>query len=101
MLESSHAEANRKQLNKENIMTRQTVKTNLLKVNLKVGNYKLATKLALQIEVEGEGFVYLDNAYHLLKDHITRHQFAGYLGALAKDGFYKETTDQHFGQIEI
>lgn len=82
-------------------MALQTAKQNLLKVSLKIGNYKLATKIALQTMEEGEGLVYLDNAYNLLKDHITRHQFAGYLGALAKDGFYKETTDTHFGQIKV
>lgn len=82
-------------------MAIQTVKQNLLKINLKIGNYKLATKIALQSMEEGDGLVYLDNAYNLLKDHITRYQFAGYLGALAKDGFYKDTTDVYFGQIKI
>lgn len=80
-------------------MSKQAVKKNLLKVNLKVGNYKLAVKLALQISEEGGGFVYLDNAYPLVAEKISRHEFAGYLSALTKEGFYKPE-DQHFGLIE-
>lgn len=81
-------------------MAKQSVKQNLLKVNLKAGNYKLAVKLALQISVEGGGYVYLENAFPLVADKISRHEFAGYLSALAKDGFYKQQ-DQYFGSIEI
>lgn len=61
---------------------------------------KEAVRQALIKMEEGGGFVYLDNVYHELKDKITRHQFAGYLGALAKEGFYSETTDVYFGQIQ-
>ena len=79
-------------------MAKQSVKQNLLKVNLRAGNYKLAVKLALQLSAEGGGYVYLENAYPLVSDKVNRHEFAGYLSALAKDGFYKQQ-DQYFGQI--
>lgn len=62
---------------------------------------KEAVKQALIKMEEGGGYVYLDNVYSELKNFITRHQFAGYLGALAKDGFYRETSDPHFGQINV
>lgn len=66
-----------------------------------VQDMKEKVKQALINTEEGGGFVYLDNAYSVLSAHITRHQFAGYLGALAKEGFYSETTDVHFGQIRM
>lgn len=66
-----------------------------------VQDMKEKVKQALINTEEGGGFVYLDNAYSVLSAHITRHQFAGYLGALAKEGFYSETTDVHFGQIQM
>lgn len=65
-----------------------------------VQDMKEKVKQALIDNEEGGGYVYLDNAYSVLSAHITRHQFAGYLSALAKDGFYKETSDACFGQIE-
>lgn len=58
-------------------------------------------KRALIKHEEGGGYVYLDNVYSEVEREISRHQFAGYLGALAKEGFYSETTDVHFGQIQI
>lgn len=61
---------------------------------------KEKVKQALIDNEEGDGFVYLDNAYGEVKNEITRHQFAGYLSALAKEGFYSETTDVYFGQIQ-
>ena len=80
-------------------MINKNVKQNLLKVNLKAGNYGLAVKLALQLSAEGGGFVYLENAFSLVESKISRREFAGYLSALAKEGFYKQQ-DQHFGLIE-
>lgn len=62
---------------------------------------KEKVKQALIKYEEGGGFVYLDNVYSEVEREISRHQFAGYLGALAKEGFYSETTDVHFGQIQI
>lgn len=66
-----------------------------------VQDMKEKVKQALIKHEEGEGFVYLDNVYSEVEREISRHQFAGYLGALAKEGFYSETTDVHFGQIQI
>lgn len=101
MLESSHAKAKGQGNNHlgENPM-KPTVKQNLLKVNLKAKNYKLAVKLALQIEVEQGDLVYLENAYNLVSHGMNKNQFAGYLAALAKDGFYHKQ-DEHFGRIEV
>lgn len=86
------------------------VQANLIKVNLKAGNKKLAVFIALQASKEGcmtefnngnVGYsVYLDNAFDLVKGSISRHEFAGYLSALAADGNYKQYDEQgHFGQV--
>lgn len=75
------------------------VKTHLINLNLKAGNLKLAVKLALLNNIEGANSVYLDNAYNDVKSHITPHQFAGFLSALTADGFYRPTSDKHFGEV--
>lgn len=63
------------------------VKANLMKVNLKAGNYKRACHLALQLNAE-EGSVHTDSAYSDVKDSISPSQWAGYLAALKADGLY-------------
>lgn len=86
------------------------VRQNLIRVNLKANNLKLAVHIALLDCIEGcvvtlmDGTVmqsvYLDNAYDLVKSGMTRHQFAGYLSALTKDGLYRHYDDDgYFGQV--
>lgn len=75
------------------------VKTHLINLNLKAGNLKLAVKLALLNNLEGANSVYLDNAYSDVKSHVTPHQFAGFLSALTIEGFYRPTSDKHFGEV--
>ena len=73
------------------------VKTNLIKVNLKHGNNKLACQLALQVSVEGGNQVYLPNAYELVAHAVTPAQWAGYLSALQNGGVYSAQGDKFFG----
>lgn len=85
-------------------------KANLVKVNLKAGNFKLAVFIALQCNMEGcrsdrangdvAQDVYLDNAYAMVKDSLSRHQFAGYLAALKADGNYEQfDSNGDFGTV--
>lgn len=77
------------------------VHESLVKVACKKGNYKLATWLALRGNRESCDMVYLDNAYAALRPYgVTRHQFAGYLSALQKDGKYKQC-DEIFGMVVV
>jgi hypothetical protein len=71
------------------------VKKNLVAVNLKNGNFKIAVFIALSLSLEN-GSVYLPNAYDEVKIFMTKHQFAGYLSALAKDGKYYPLDDGEF-----
>lgn len=74
------------------------VKANLIKVNMTAGKYELAVLIALRANIEN-GMVYLDNAFEALEKHgMTRHQFAGYLSSLTKQGLYK-AHDQYFGEL--
>lgn len=65
----------------------------------------LETKVyeSLQLNVEGGGMVYIDNAYNDVKDIMSRHQFAGYLSSLAKKGKYRDCQDEgykgYFGEV--
>lgn len=77
------------------------VKANLIKVNVKLGNLKLAVHIALLNNLEGGNQVYLDNAYSDVAFAMTRHQFAGYLAALQKDGVYQTQGDDFFGTVVI
>ena len=77
------------------------VKSHLIKVNVKLGNLKLAVKIALLNNLESGNQVYLDNAYSDISFAMTRHQFAGYLSALAADGFYQSQGDEFFGTLLI
>lgn len=75
------------------------VKANLIKVNLKAGNNKLACHLALLNNMESGNQVYLPNAYDDVKSHITPAQWAGYLSALKKEGVYQSQGDDFFGVV--
>lgn len=63
------------------------VKTNLLKINLAAGNFKLACHLALQLNSEN-GRVHTETAFDDVKHVINKNQWAGYLAALKSDGVY-------------
>lgn len=79
------------------------VKSSLIKVNLKSGNYELACKLALQNNVENNNSVYLPNAYIEVSGVLTKAQWAGYLSQLQQKGFYKASQDSeaqgYFGYV--
>lgn len=86
------------------------VHANLIKVNLKAGNKELAVKTALlaamskgNVDILADGTklysVYLDNAYNMVADGITRKEWAGYLSSLTNQGFYKPQYDQAFGYV--
>lgn len=64
------------------------VQATLMKHAKKLKNWPLVVKLALIASVENNKNVYLPNAFDLVSDVMTRHQFDGHLGALNKAGFY-------------
>lgn len=73
------------------------VKANLLKVNLKKGNFKLAVYIALQVNAEN-GSVVTSYAYDDVKEYLSAQQFAGYLSALKEEGKYKPSSEG-FGRV--
>ena len=86
------------------------VHANLIKVNLKAGNKELAVKTALLASIDSGNVdtledgtklynVYLDNAYALVANGVTRKEWAGYLSSLTNKGFYKPQYDQAFGYV--
>lgn len=73
------------------------VKQNLIRVNLKAGNFTLAAKLALIVNVEQDGRgVFLDNAYSDVSSVMTRQDWRQALSALALQGFYRASQDPEF-----
>jgi hypothetical protein len=81
-----------------------TVKNHLLAAMLKnERNYKTAVLLALVQSVESNRMVYLPNAYDAVKGAMNKHQFAGYLSALTKEGKYSPWNDGedegYWGQV--
>jgi len=44
------------------------------------------------------GMVYLDNA---VPHGWSKHQFAGHLSDLKKNGLYRQTSDSHFGEVKL
>jgi hypothetical protein len=44
------------------------------------------------------GMVYLDNA---IPYGWSKHQFAGHLSDLKKNGLYRQTSDSHFGEVKL
>jgi hypothetical protein len=81
----------------------QNVKANLLSKAKARKDYKLACFIALQLNVEGNDNIYLPNAFSEVSDVINAKQWAGYLGALAKEGKYVAYDDGenngYWGQI--
>lgn len=77
----------------------QNVKANLLSKAKAAGNFKLACFIALQLNVEGNGSIYLPNAFSEVSDVINAKQWTGYLGALAKEGKYIGVNDGYWGEI--
>ena len=85
------------------------VKANLIKVNLKAGNYEQAVYVALLNNVQRNskqangdiiGNVILDEAYDDVKSVLTKHQYAGYLASLANKGMYRQYDDAgQWGQV--
>ena len=80
------------------------VQERLIRSALSRGSLKLAVHLALLAEMDAHSnSVYLDNAYRLVEEKVTRQQWAGYLGALEKEGVYESCTDPdyrgHWGYI--
>lgn len=73
-------------------------KNHLIKVAIKADNLKLACKIALCACIENNNEVYLPNAYAKVSQHVTPHQWAGFLASLTKDGFYSPV-DDYFGEI--
>ncbi len=53
-----------------------------------------------ETQADGSDFkqVYLDNA---IPDGMNRHQFAGHLSSLEKQGLYKSQGDGSFGMVRI
>ncbi len=87
--------------------TKSNVSTTCIKLAAKAGNLVTATRLALIAESKacsGDSEyanytlyeVYIDNVYSLLKEHMSRHQMAGCLSALAEQGLYRNI-DGDFG----
>lgn len=72
------------------------VKANLIKVNLKAGNYELACKLALQNNKKPSGNVITEDAYDDVKSHLTPNQWAGYLSQLQQKGVYEPSRDPEY-----
>lgn len=62
------------------------------------GDLKLCAKLALTIEAgaNNSGSIELHAAYSHVSDVMTAHQWAGYLSALANEGFYRAETDPDY-----
>ena len=81
----------------------QNVKANLLARAKAAGNFKLACFIALQLNIEGNGNIYLPNAFSEVSDVISKEQWAGYLGALAAEGKYTSyrdgVNDGYWGQL--
>lgn len=86
------------------------VKANLIKINLKSGNYELACYIALLNNMEGctttrkDGSitksVYLPNAYEEVNHVLSKHQWAGYLSVLAaKEQYACYDPDGYFGDV--
>lgn len=62
----------------------------------RTGNWSLACKVAMLSQVQRSGNVILGDAYMLLRDHLTSHEWAGYLSGLAAAGFYTPNTDPDY-----
>ena len=79
------------------------VKAQLLALAVKRQDWMTACKIALQATTEGGGSVNLANAYDEVCKHLTPHQWAGYLSALERAGFYRPSQDPeyvgHWGYI--
>lgn len=75
------------------------IQKQMIAINLKRGNLKLACYLALVANMESGNQVYLENAYAEVSSQVTPHQWAGYLAALQKDGKYRPQGDKFFGTI--
>jgi hypothetical protein len=73
------------------------VQAQCLKVAIQKGDMLLAVKLALMANLsDGGKTVYLPNAYDAVQHVITLQQWAGYLGALATEGFYSASQDPEY-----
>lgn len=73
------------------------VQKQMIRIALKSGNGKLACKLALLAEAQPHSRnVILADAYSLVRDQISSHQWAGYLSALREDGFYSPVYDADY-----
>ena len=70
----------------------------LMQVAKDVNNKILMVRLALLANVEGGNSVYLPNAQAEVASEINAHEFAGYLSALCKEGFYRPT-GEYFGEV--
>lgn len=64
----------------------------------RTGDWALACKVALLSAVQGRGRVILGDAYLLVREHLTSHQWSGYMSALVAQGFYTPV-DGVWGQI--
>lgn len=69
-----------------------------MKVAKRANNLNLCAKLALTIEAGAHksGSIELHAAYAHVSDVMTAHQWAGYLSALANEGFYRAETDPDY-----
>ena len=69
---------------------------------MRTQKYKLACLIALSANVENGNCVHLNNAYSLVKEVLTRNQWAGYLSALQQEGKYRPAEHEyqgHFGYV--
>lgn len=68
-----------------------------LRMARKTNNKALAVKLALLANIENNNNgVFIDNAYSEIHDFVTPNEFAGYLSALTKIGFYEPSQDTEY-----
>lgn len=69
-----------------------------MKIAKRANNLKLCAKLALVAEAatRKSGAIELHAAYERVSDVMTAHQWAGYLSALANEGFYRAETDPDY-----
>lgn len=74
------------------------VKANLIKLNLKNGNHKLAVHIALMDSIEYDKVVNLSNAYAKVSSVIAPIEWRACLAALAKEGKYKAMSGEFNGQ---
>lgn len=76
-----------------------TVQANCIKVLVKAGKIQQAVKLAVMANLEEgrHGGFFVGNAeYDALEAGMSKHQFAGGLAAMAKDGEYAPSDDPEY-----